>query len=235
VAVIFCDLSTSVDSLSIKKVAQDAGKLLLKFPPESKLYYLPIDETPYIKPIMIYDKPRKPKTTSEKEGYLIITKRKAQQVHNNIIMLYRNVYASAEFRNRPLSCIIRTLDTANSIFSQYRSTNKSFTYELIYLSDMLEECNNSPIGPLYMHKKNYLDVKRKISTYNPGFDLSFVNLSVIVSIEQYAMSSAYVNSEELKGLWRNIFMRAGFTNEQLRTFNFLSMFPHRLESLSKDF
>lgn len=233
IAVIFCDLSTSIDTSSIQEVAKTAGRLFLKFPPGSKMYYYPIDESPFIKPIIIYEKPKRPRTTSEKERYMITERRKAREIYNRIVKLYYEVYYSPEARNRPISCMIRTLNTAHSIFSQHYSVNKNVTFELVYLSDMIEECQNSPIGPIYMHKKNYSIIKKRLSSYRPNFNLSFANISIIRSFEKYATLTSYVSSEKLEELWKIIFMKVGFTRSQADSIEFFPTIPPRFENYER--
>lgn len=230
VALIFCDLTTSVDSAAVPKVARDVSKLMLSFPYETKLYILPVAESPFIKPILDFTYPGKATKPSEIEKNKLLIRKVAQYAGDKIKKLHREGFSGRDAKNKPLSCIMRSLETAHSYFSQFRALkDKQFDFELIYLSDMIEECDNSPAGPVFLTKKNYKSALVNLQNYKPAFDLSYAKVSVIVSVDEYDEASQYVSYEQLKEVWKNIFIKAGFTAENFEQFNFLATIPPRFE------
>lgn len=229
VAIIFCDITASVDSSSIHQVARNAAKLLLKFPQGSILYFLPIDETPFVEPILKFNKP----LIGSKVTDRIKNKRKiadaARILHNKILSRYREINADIESQNFPRSCIIQTLEVAHRIFLQFPSRNQ-YAYELIYLSDMLEECEDSPVGKIFLTDKNYNHAEKKIRKYSPAFSLSDVNLTVIAAFEKHREHTTYINYEKRKAIWKQIFMKAGFSEEQFNNSHFLPGIPARFDN-----
>lgn len=230
VALIFCDLSTSIDSSAILKVSRDVSKLMLSFPYETKLYVLPITESPFVKPIIDFTYPGKATRPSEIEKNKVLVRRTAQYTSQKIKDIYRKEFSGPNAQNKPLSCILRSLETAYSYFSQFRSIpGRKFEFELIYLSDMIEECKNSPVGPVFLTKAGYNTASQNLQNYRPGFDLSYVRVSIIVSVDAYDEDSQYISYERLKEVWQNIFLRIGFSNERFLEIGFLSTIPPRFE------
>ena len=234
VAIIYCDLSTSVDSTSIYKVADDAQKLLNYFPRGSILHFYPIDQSPFVSPILEFTKPLLGGTSSEEAENEMFINMAASTIYNQIIQKYRKINSNPKDRNVARSCILRTLETAHLLFRQYRIIpNKNYKYELIYLSDMLEECYDSPIGPLFMTKRYHQLAKEKLESYNPNFDLSYAKISIINSVDFEKGPSPYIKYEDLKNLWKKIFLKVGFTEEQIIDFNFSPRIPHRFTEYEK--
>jgi len=230
IAVIYCDLTTSVDSLSIRKVALDAQTLLLKFPPGSVLYFYRIDHTPFVNPILKFKKPMQGRTSSEIAKNRMVARKAAVGIHDNILQLYKDINADPRNNTVARSCIIRCLETAHGLFSQYRSIPGSdFDFELIFLSDMLEECQDSPAGDIFLHRQYYDEMIQRISNYQPGFDLSYANVSIIISLEFTTGQSRYFNAEQLKTFWKTVFSKVGFTDDQFYRLNFSTEIPPRFD------
>lgn len=230
VVLIFCDLTTSVDPSSIKKVARDAYNLILSFPHNTKLIIYPIDESPFVKPILDFTYPSKATKSSEIHKNKTIVKRAAKFAYDTILQLYQDEYSSDKAGNRAISCMMRSLETAHSQFLQYKNVKgNNYSYELIYLSDMLEECSTSPVGAIFFTKQYFKDALKKLDTYKPDFDLSYADVTIIISVEQYATASAYISYEELKNAWKNVFIKAGFSAEQFSGFNFLPTIPPKFD------
>lgn len=230
VVLIFCDLSTSVDSAAILKVERDVSKLMLNFPYETRLYILPIVESPFVKPILDFTYPGKATRPSDIEKNKALVRRAAQYAPQKIKELYRKEFSGPNAQNKPLSCILRSLETAHSYFSQFRSIQgEKFEFELIYLSDMIEECKNSPVGGVFLTKGSHNAALQNLQNYKPDFDLSYARVSIIVSVDAYDEESKYISYEQLKDVWQKIFARAGFSAERFREFGFLSTIPPRFE------
>lgn len=230
VVLIFCDLTASVDSSSIRKVARDAYNLIFVFPYQTRLIIYPIDESPFVKPILDFTYPSKATKNSQIHKNKIWIRNVARSAYDSIINLYHAEYSNSKTGSRPISCIMRSLETAHCQFMQFKDVSgKKYSYELIYLSDMLEECGTSPVGPVAFTKKYFRNSLERLEAYQPEFDLSYANVSIIISVEQYAMESAYISYEELKTAWKKVFMKVGFSAERIEGFNFLPTIPPKFD------
>lgn len=233
VAVIFCDLTTRSieDTASIQKVARDAYQLVQVFPANSHITLYPVDSSPFVRPILEYTKPRKPTKPSDIQEYELENIKAAKYAAAKILQLYRDVYSKKEIYEKSISCLTRTLETANQLFSQYRSIDQGhYIYELLYLSDMIEECGDSPVGHVSFRRDLFPPTQKNLKNYQPHFDLSYANVSVIVTAEKLAADSKFITAEQLKDTWDQIFMKVGFSPEQLKRANFLPTIPPRFRN-----
>ena len=228
VAVIFCDITTSVDSTDgIKSVANNAANLLLKFPPLSILYFRPIDKSPNVKPIFEFTIPAASNLKGEKDQRTQHIETQAQNLYNEILNRYNEI--NSDDKNAR-SCIIQTLDIANRLFKPYQES-QNYSFELIYLSDMLEECDESVLGSLFM-KENLCDhVFIKADSFQSDLDIGFVNLTIITAVENDVENSQYFNYENRKTFWKKIFLKVGFSPEQFEKSHFLPGIPQRFDNL----
>ena len=234
IAVIFCDFTTRTigDSTSIKKVAENISKLVYSLPPKSKVYICPIDSSPFVEFIDEYEKPIRSSKPSDMQKYKLWNTKKAIDVAAKIINTHKNVYSDMKIQKKSISCIVRTLKTADGLFSQYRNNNdgNDFIYELIYFSDMIEECKNSSVGHISFRRNFFSKTLNNLHNYKPEFDLSYADVSVIVTAKQPGQYSDFITSDQLMNIWKEIFMKVGFSEKQFREFHFSSTIPVRFQS-----
>lgn len=231
-ALIFCDLTSSVDSILIKDVAGKAYDLIQNLPQGSRLEAYPIDDNTYADPIFSCEIPLlKSNLSIDKNNFNEQVKALGNRFGNSIFEKYK-VVNSADV-SRPSSCIISTLETAYNFFKD--KNNDEYTPELIYFSDMIEQCANSQAGAIYICGSKYDPNKNKIinqldEKYKPSFNLKSLiknNISMIVTTGLIG-SEKCLRSDEQREIWSKVFSKVGYSDADFNTFHFRQGLPDRL-------
>ncbi|MEL7004637.1 MAG: hypothetical protein AAFN93_18160 [Bacteroidota bacterium] len=155
--IVLCDLSTSVDTSSIDKIVLDSQKILEGLPENSFVSYYPIDFDPTLRALFAHTQQPVPYKPSLRRQYPRKLNELSDSLENNILKAYQRRIPQAGERDRPRSCILRSLYNASKLFDQQmvNSTDSvNYEYELVILSDMIEECENSPVGKLFFTKNH---------------------------------------------------------------------------------
>lgn len=226
ICVVLCDLTTSVEESSIKKIARDAYELVKVLPEGAQVEFYQIDDNPFIPPILSYTKPLRPTTRpSEVRKYPLRLEKEAKQVGE---MIYQHAQKIKYKTSASIakSCILTGFKTAHGVLKQY--PREEYDWELIVLSDMIEECNNSPVGNVYFTHKGYGNARKKLQSYTPKYDLGYANLSIIVSASYQPKDLKYLHPDKLKELWQIVFEKVGYSKEQLDSIYFGPKLPYRL-------
>lgn len=237
-ALIMCDLTSSIDSNLIKDVAQKAYDLLLSLPQGSKVEAYPIDDNTYINPIFSSELPV---LESELDLHKDIFKSKigalGTQFGDAIYLKYKEVNANKSTEHA--SCIISTLETAYNFFKD--KNKKGYKFELVYFSDMIEQCPNSQAGSIYICSKRKTPNKEAIisqieKNYNPSFDLKSLldnNISMIITTGIMGDDKCLLSHEQ-KEVWQVVFSKVGYTKLDFNSFHFRQGLPDKfLPSNSK--
>lgn len=224
-ALVFCDLTGSMDSSSVRMSAEAVANILLSLPPGSQFEIFPIDFSGRIAPIegTTEGKPKKP---SEVGKIKALNKDQAIRVGNQLLDLYGRKFAPHPSRN---SCIVQTLELADAIFKQYRAkADQEYEFEIVYVSDMLEDCVNSSLGAASFETASFSDVMKEVSHFEPKVDIGFARLSIIIPARPYVENTrSSLTDAQLKEVWEKIFRKVGFDDDKISEWNFLSTVPAR--------
>lgn len=223
VILVFADLTTSTDSSHIETLAQNVYNIIVSSPHEAKVKIYPIDRSPSVAPIAVFTVPPLP-GTYEKSKLRDMVVATALAAYKRVRQLYTDVYASAHTES--ISCLIRSLETAHNHFSQDRADSKPYRFELIYLSDMVEECDDTPGGAVHMTKGNF-HLPADLQSYAPAFKLNYAHVSIVISTQGHVINSPAISPEDLKVAWRAIFQKVGFTQAQIEGMGFVNSLPPR--------
>jgi hypothetical protein len=135
------------------------------------------------------------------------------------------------------TCILNTLGFAENYFSQYKDSSK-YDLQLIFISDMIEECNSTPLNRrIKMDKENISEEIDLAQKCDISLNLSNVNITIIIpSTPNTAKVSAgrRPSREHLMQFWSNIFRHCQFTEEMLKNsdrFYFSVGLPDRFRSI----
>lgn len=237
-ALIFCDLTSSVDSVLIKEVAGKAFELVHSLPQGSRLEAYPIDDNTYSDPIFSCEIPvQKSKLSIDRNRFNDQLKSLATKFGTSIFEKYKVVNSTVATRQS--SCIITSIETAYNFF---KDKNKDeFRFELIYFSDMIEQCANSQAGAIYICGNKYNPNKDKIiqqidEKYKPNFNLKSLinnNVSMIITTGLIGDQKC-LRSDEQREIWSKIFSKVGYSDSDFMTFHFRQGLPDRLNTNDKE-
>ena len=223
---IFTDLTTSTGSdLHIGDISENLKSIVLKAPYESEIIVYPIDRSMHVQPIMEFTKPAKPGNTTMSKAARKEMDAAIEAAQANIQHLYEDVYLPA--RNEPNSCLLNSLYKAHSVFSRYER-KAQLHFELVFMSDMLEECELLP-GELLFIRNNGEAFSKYVSTYEPGVDLSYADLTIVMSTQANSSDSHSIGSIQLEKLWREALKRHGYSGEKLADIPFNTLLPEKYQ------
>jgi hypothetical protein len=232
VYLVFCDITSSTDSKGIRLLSDKAQQIIRCAKPGSILCYYPIDGVTNSPPLLEINIPLEASTFGEKEENRNIVINTSIRLGRLIINRYNEINKGVSLGegDPPKSCIINTFFIADKYFKKYRKIESiDYEYELIYLSDMIEQCPTSPMGTLDISNRNFNTSLNKITNYNPNIDLSFAKVTIVISSDFDDQRFNCPSNENLESFWQNAFMKVGFSADQIQQdFNFTHTLPPHL-------
>lgn len=221
VAIILCDVTSSLTKEENQRVATLAANILDHLPEKATFKLFPIqiqtqmptairldfnkdgkdDEADYLVPEL--------RSNIEEEEYEKVKKFRREQIMVEIDNLYKRANKITDNR----TCIINALGFASNFFhTNYRDA--AYRLELYLISDMVEECSNTPL-PGKVVKMNKNDISAEIRLADklpPGWNLSGVSIFCIFPAAIDTPTVANKNRpgrEDVKRFWNTIFKKCG--------------------------
>jgi hypothetical protein len=202
---IFCDVTNSLDKSESEKVASMAAGILNSLPAGTEYRLYPIlVETDRLTPINDKESLIRPKESDPNlQGGL--EKRRQEELTEKLRNLYQ-ITNKNRFDNR--TCILNALSFAGNQLNDF--PKDKYDRELVIISDMFEECNDTPLKRKIDIRKPDINEELKLAESSPQMaDLS----SVVVTIITPATEDTYMNYEpgtkppmsSLKDFWGKIF------------------------------
>jgi hypothetical protein len=113
---------------------------------------------------------------------------------------------------------------ASKELQETRSSQKYF----ILISDMIEECDASIVGELYMNTKNgrnaqsiFEDVKERVlQNYEPNFSLSGIKPIIIHLTRQDQSAISTLAQVQFEQMWQEIYLKMGVTDSAIKNWKF---------------
>ncbi|HVW15480.1 MAG TPA: hypothetical protein VHB54_16730 [Mucilaginibacter sp.] len=209
--IVLCDVSPSIsnihtpDSAMYKRhIADMIGQcqdISRHYPPGSHINYYLISSNAFEKPFVHYDAPEVYQTDKQK----VLDDLHAQ---DTVIARFLDS-ASKNPENR--TCILTSIENAYNTFAASHE-GVAMHNDLIIFSDMLEQCESTPVGRVMMHrnpKVAFLDSNeaRKLFQYHgsPGWADLQVNIKIIMTTPSMESKVA----QELKETWIQVFRNIG--------------------------
>lgn len=232
VVLIFSDVTSSLLPSENKEVVDLTCSVIDSLLPGTRYYVYPVQVEPQ-KLERIYEgviaAPSTPAATQA------LKDARRREIEKKIVELY----ALIKKNRRPgpgsrdnHTCIIYTLEFAQNKFREFDRKNTDF--ELVYVSDMIEQCNTTPMGkPISLGQTNISEQIKLAQQTNLNLDLSYSNVSMIIP----ATSETYTaggrpSVSDLKNFWEAILSHCGFDKEVLKSsekFYFASGLPRRFD------
>src|SRR5262249_46064272 len=128
--------------------------------------------------------------------------------------------------------ILDTLEFAQNRFKEF--DQKKTDFELVYVSDMIEECNETPLGqPISLVQTKMSEAIKLAEDTNLKLDLSNSNVSMIIpATNDTYKTRGRPNLSDLRKFWEATLLHCGFSKENLNTgqkFYFASGLPLRFQ------
>lgn len=214
--VILCDITNP----NLDQIAQNAKEIILKAPENVNLYIYNISPDAYQSPITKVNKVANYSKPSEERNFNKKIKKLADSTEKKILQLgteLQNDKSKNKFRN---SCIINSIkSTYKNVFNKIGNTQK----KLFILSDMIEECNDTPIGKI--SKSDLVNPEYIISKINKKFSpkTNFKNKNVeifIIVSSSFDHNKSNVSGESIEKFWNAVFIKYGYDNEDLSKMGF---------------
>jgi len=237
VVLLFSDVTSSLIESEINQVSTLTADVIDALPPGTEYYVFPIQMEPERLQPILHQTITAPKTFGVDEE---LKKRRRESLNKSITELYqliKGAKASPVAFGNPdnHSCIIYTLDFANNFFRQFDFSK--YDLELIYISDMVEECNRTPLRqPISLASPDISAQIKLAQSADLSLQLSHVRISIIIPVtkETYVIRTR-PSVSDLRRFWENIFLHCGFQSQDLqddKKFYFSSGLPARLQSMN---
>lgn len=131
------------------------------------------------------------------------------------------------------TCILYTLRFAQNVFKQFDQTKTDF--ELIYVSDMIEQCNTTPMGkPISLGPANVSEAIKLAKETDLNVDLSYARVSMIIPVTNDTYTAGgRPNPSDVRDFWEAILSHCGFNEQSLNNdqkFYFSSGLPIRFKT-----
>ncbi|MEM9721610.1 MAG: hypothetical protein AAGA10_20255, partial [Bacteroidota bacterium] len=153
VCVMLIDPTIYVEEDGFKKIARSIYQIAKSFPANSRIEVRQIDDNPYLAPLATYSIPPQPSSPpSAIRAYPLKVENGAKMLGETVFRRLKEIKAQTPHTSSK-SCIVRGLQTAYDVLKHYPQS--TYDWEVIVMSDMIEECDNSPIGEIYMTPEGY--------------------------------------------------------------------------------
>ncbi len=210
VVVMFVDLTASIgDEAAIQSLADVAEKVVKQLPWSSRLHVYPVDSSRSVKPLVDeFVRPERAAKPSDKKAPL----EHAAKLRASILDR-RKEYLAESAQSEPLSCLLRTMQTAHDILARYPHHGGRF--ELVYLSDMVEDCadldacGDKKCGRMSLTREGYERASQTLGRYKPDFSLGFARVTVVTPPRSGGSNTPNVGSDEIQKFWMRAFSIAG--------------------------
>jgi hypothetical protein len=219
------DVSSSLSPSQIQQVADNANLILDSMPASTKFAIYPLQPN-WNLPIAM--------ETGETGGKPDTFERRILKKKNRRETILKT---AEDFRSRPegrVSCIVDVLPFAQRYFGQYDP--KRYEFELVFLSDMIENCSSSLLGRKVDLTIDYpSDGLETRVIFRDRIDLSNVNVTVIIPTSSEFSAGATRREprfEDLERFWRRLFASCGLSDQLLNDkqhFVFSTFLPERFK------
>lgn len=223
VNIVLCDLTRSLDSTSIDSTANHAASLLMHSANHTDWYFFGIGSTDYNEPLCQYSNKgaRRSSELSDSLQFAALTL-EAGRLHDRIKALYK----SNDYQQ---TCITYALKTAYDKIKERKDANDSLWFNLIILSDLVEDCSHPALGEIHFINKISFDksclcLQKKDTLL---FNLKSLGVSIYV-VPESTNELVHVNRIDMDNAWRLIFRNYGYSiNDQAISFAISQSLPEK--------
>lgn len=216
---IFCDVTTSLEGPERTEVARMAADILNHLPPGTSYNVYPIQaETAALTPIN-RNETVIPERDKDEGQQMLMERRRKQWLIDELANVSQKTNAPqdpSERRDDNRTCILNALNFAGNQFKQFSA--EKYDRELVIVSDMLEECSDTPLRRQINVKKPDITQELKLAGDFPEWnDFSNVKITIItpVTLDTYIKHAPGKKPpmRDLQDFWKAIFTRCKVSPE----------------------
>lgn len=232
----FCDMTSSLDSISIKNEAKKASELIKGLPMRTEFVFYPINDNTFSNNLyrdsIPYFKSRNKRKQRLYEKEIL---EKSKKIEQYIINNHDKTVAVSNDEYR--SCIVSSLET---VYQLLKTMKDKDNVNVVFFSDMIEQCPLDRSGEMYMCSNNKTPnledlIKQIEESYNPNFNLKELignRISIVVTTNKRRQENC-LQEYERKILWQKIFEKVGYSKADFELIHFNQELPSSLLSSSK--
>jgi hypothetical protein len=200
ICIVFCDFTSSEDFISKNKIIDNAVMILKQIGSGYNVSFYSINNLPFQAPIFT-SSPPPAKTTIEKIN-------SSKRINQRCIELKKVLDSVSATSTKNESCIIKSVEKAIIELDNYNAST-SVELKLVFLSDMIEDCNSS-MGDIDLDHENYKAATQKVekaSHPNLSF-MKFKNLQTYIIVATDHVKNGIAHYE----FWRKVFAKYQYGN-----------------------
>ncbi len=209
---VLCDLTSHLDRNSMEHISEMAGEIVQIVPEGSKVNFYPIGDGPFQSTLMEFKK----RVVSRATDRVLLkneTLDASQEVKKSLMELYDET--NKDFpEDYPRSCIWSLIEAKLKFLEKNRVSEEGERCQyIVILSDMIEQCNDGPIGRMSLTRRGYNTKKKEeVDTYisqNQG-KLKGIHVACVVAPRSGPRKEKkYLTDTEVKSFWEKFYSGLG--------------------------
>jgi hypothetical protein len=239
--IIFADVTSSLSPDEMGRVASTTSEIIGALPPETRVAVYTIQIDPDAPPLTEGTLPRRGSHVDERVAGQRQLQEIRQSVSTAIIQQYcsinfndpatRTQCANLQFVPKPQddlrSCILGRLGKASRKIADAREAGAT-DIEVIFVSDMIEECERTPLRRrIRLTRASVAEERNKVPRYPPMPDLSGARITIVVPrATESSVRATTPDMRDLRDDWQAVLAACG---AQMSTWRFESELPGRLQ------
>jgi von Willebrand factor type A domain len=202
---IMCDISRSMTPKDIEDISKAAQDLIKKLPKKAIFEVYPIEENIFSKNLLnVSDVSDQAKSAIE---------RKREKIIKGLDSTLKQEYKE---RNIQSTCIVKSFKLAKNVFERKQSGEQKYNRHLVFISDMLEDCEHD-FGRVNMETKAGVDsaISKIKSSYNPNFNLNELGVKLHFVIITRKLP---ITEEKHEAFWETVVEKLGYNSKEVINF-----------------
>jgi hypothetical protein len=227
-AIVYVDLTGSVNQQVAGRVIENVEKLFTDTPPETRFYIYAIDRGTSKPDIYHFtpDIPRGDRPTDQanrNQSLKEIPDRKRSEERGKLDTALKRYLADISHQRGPVSCLTNKLNALWDVAKAKRDSDPDCDLKIYFYSDMIEECENGFDGkPLDFKRKQdatqekrHLDeIFERIAGFHLDPSMNLKDLGAKIHVVQ-ASQNDKEDYQQLRAIWTRLFEKLGYSRDDL--------------------
>lgn len=212
VALIFCDVTSSLNENQLTAVADLTAQVVRNLEPPVRYQVIPIMmQTEEASPVMDENVPDLT-TPSDRQKYKQALQALPAFLRERLSQLYGKVNEPSADPDR--SCIVGALSRASGLLEQFDNASSA---DVILISDMIEECKQTPFGfPLRLNKVEIGSEIEKVKSAGALPSLKQARIAFILPASSEEAIQARPSLRDLRIFWGSVGLKAELSQGDLK-------------------
>jgi hypothetical protein len=211
ILLIFCDVTNSLREEESREAAKISADILDQQPANTEYIIYPIQIQTRLMPHIVKASVPLQLLTSQIDDYKLKKAERRKEILDKVQQLYKDMNDRLHNTDNR-TCILNSIAFAENYFRDYTDTAK-FELELIYVSDMIEECNSTLLGRrVEMDKRDISGELRLAQAFQCRYRMPHVSVKVFYPSTKETLQASQrlkPDVEQLKQFWEMTFNHCG--------------------------